>query len=428
MSHSSTRHFSTHQAPLAPLRGALAVAATGLDQITARIHEFHRAIADLPFDGLGVVPGVAAGSGATRVLHDGITDGVYTAVRSSFRILFGAADVALREVSRQQAPVPVTPNVTRDHLTSALAGFVGDDMAVKRNPLAPRMGFYRDGQRLPVTHDALRTAFPQASTRLVVFVHGLACNEHTWDFYAEPGNADTTPYPRRLEQELDYTTLRLRYNTGLHISRNGARLARLLQRLVERWPQPVEELVLIGHSMGGLVARAAVAAAMRQQAGWTRALRRVICLGSPHRGAPLEQWVHAGTRLMNEFALSRPFARMLEARAVGIKDLRHGYCADDDWRGRCPDSSLGGGCVRIPRLASARYHFIGSSLGSHDADPIGRVLGDGLVLLPSATAAELADADTATLFRTHHLRLLNHPVIYGLIREALRGSEALAAP
>jgi pimeloyl-ACP methyl ester carboxylesterase len=413
---------------LARTRGALALTGLGLDQLTTRIHEFHRAISDIPFRTMAPVPGVNVGSDATRLIHDGITDGVYGAVRGSLKALFGAADFALREAEKQALalPVPATPaavavpNVRRDLLVSALAGFVGDDMAVRRNPLAPRMGFYRKGQHLALEREALAAAYPQAAARVVVLIHGLACNEHVWDFYAEPGQPDTVPYPQRLEQELGYTVLRLRYNTGLHISRNGARLARQLQRLLERYPQRIDELVLIGHSMGGLVARAAVAAGLQQQATWTQRLSTVICLGSPHRGSPLERVVHNGTRTMDAFALSRPLAKLLRTRAVGVKDLGHGYVADADWRGRCPDTSLGGGCTRIPRLASARYHFIGCSIGVDEQDPIGRVIGDGLVRLDSSTAAELADADTAVLFRTHHLRLLNHPVIWGLLRDALQ--------
>ncbi len=46
-------------------------------------------------------------------------------------------------------------------------------------------------------------------------------------------------------------------NTGLHISDNGRRLAELLDRLDGCWPVPVEEILLVGHSMGGLINRSA---------------------------------------------------------------------------------------------------------------------------------------------------------------------------
>ena len=77
----------------------------------------------------------------------------------------------------------------------------------------------------------------------------------------------------------------VRYNTGLHVSENGRGLARLLDEMVEEWPCQLEELVLIGHSMGGLVARSAC----HYGASWTDRVRHVFCLGSPHLGADLEK-------------------------------------------------------------------------------------------------------------------------------------------
>ncbi len=57
------------------------------------------------------------------------------------------------------------------------------------------------------------------------------------------------------------TPVYLRYNTGLPVGRNGADLAWLLDDLVAAWPVPVRSIALVGHSMGGLVVRAAFHAA-----------------------------------------------------------------------------------------------------------------------------------------------------------------------
>ncbi len=415
---------SSRDGLLAQVRGALSLAGTGLDRVTGHVHGFHRAISDIPFKTLAPLPGIQAGSEPTRLIHDGITDGVYGAVRGSMRLVFGAADQLLREAEKIAPPAMVAPHAQRDLAVSAMAGLVGDDMAAKRNPLAPRMGFYLQGQRLALERQALSETYPDAQGRLVIFIHGLACNESVWDFYADAEQPDTHPYGPRLEQDLGYTPLYLRYNSGLHISRNGARLARQLQRLLERWPRRVQEIVLVGHSMGGLVARSAVAAGLREDDAWVQRLSNVVCLGSPHLGAPLERWVDAGVRLMRQVPLSRPLAELLHSRSVGVKDLFHGYVDNNDWRGRQTHHD-GGGALRIPKAEHARYHFFGCTLGGDEQDPVGRVIGDGLVLLPSSTAAHLADADTAVLFRTNHMRLLNHPVIYGLIHDALSGRKLL---
>jgi pimeloyl-ACP methyl ester carboxylesterase len=86
-----------------------------------------------------------------------------------------------------------------------------------------------------------------------VFVHGLCETDEAWKL----GAGRHVPYGHRMEIELGYTPVYLRYNTGLHISENGRALAGLLEDLVAAWPVPAHEVALIGHSMGGLVGRSA---------------------------------------------------------------------------------------------------------------------------------------------------------------------------
>jgi alpha-beta hydrolase superfamily lysophospholipase len=406
--------------PRQRLRGAVQLAGTGFDRVAEQIHQFHRAISDLPFERLAPVPVVAAGSQTTRVIHDAITDGVYAGARLAGGALFGAAALALRAVEAIAATPPETrPSAALDGINSAVNGLVGDFLAAERNPLAVRLGFYAHGQRLPLTRAALAAAQPKPTGRLAIFVHGLCCNEDSWRLYAEPGDPETEPYPQRLHVDLGFTPFFARYNTGLHVSQNGRLLARALARLVDAHPEPVREIALIGHSMGGLVSRAACHSALRSAAGWTEKVSNVICLGAPHLGAPLERAVHFGTAVMDAFRLTAPLAAVLNARSRGIQDLRYGYTADEDWRGRDPQRQYDARRAPIARLPGARYHFIGSSIGRSERDPMGELIGDGLVQLPSSTARDLADADTAVLFRTHHLRLLNHPVVYQQIRSRL---------
>jgi len=92
-----------------------------------------------------------------------------------------------------------------------------------------------------------------------------------------------------LARDLGYTPLYLHYNTGLHISTNGRAFADLLQMLVAEWPAPLEELVIIGHSMGGLVSRSACYYGAFNGHDWLRHLRKLIFLGTPHHGTPMER-------------------------------------------------------------------------------------------------------------------------------------------
>lgn len=410
----------------AQLRGALSLASQLFDQGTARVHEFHRAISDIPVAQVPKVLGVATAAKPVQQTHDAITDGVYLGIRAVASALFRTADAAVAVHQRnfpQTAAVPVSSKGAE--LMGAVSGLIGDDMARSRNPLTPRMGFYQQGQRIALTEAGVTAAFPAASGKLAIFAHGLCGSEHTWNYFQQPGDAETLPYSERLHTELGFTPVMLRYNTGLHISLNGRTAARQLQKLLAHWPVPVSEVVFIGHSMGGLLARSTVYAGMKANMSWTRQVSHIVCLGSPHTGAPLERVVDKGVALMQKFGLSRPLAKVLDVRSVGIRDLGHGYVVDEDWKGRERATLNADSRTPIPRLATAQYHFIGCTLGSGPESRINEMIGDGLVQISSSTAARIADADTAVLFNSNHMRLLNHPAIYAQIRQRLGSKPAL---
>ena len=97
---------------------------------------------------------------------------------------------------------------------------------------------------------------------------------------------------------------------------------------------PVQELGILAHSMGGLVARSAVWHATQTGQRWLAQLRHLIFLGAPHHGAPLARagpWVDL---LLASTPYSRPFTRLGHLRSAGISDLRYGHVLDADWQGR----------------------------------------------------------------------------------------------
>ncbi|MEZ5501823.1 MAG: alpha/beta fold hydrolase [Halioglobus sp.] len=183
-------------------------------------------------------------------------------------------------------------------------------------------------------------AYPRATGKLCVFVHGLASTEWLWTFSsAEYYNGATdVSFGSRLYEELGYTPVYIRYNTGLHISDNGRRLAELIGELVDAYPVPIEEIALIGHSMGGLVARSAASHAAREKLPWVRQLRHVACVGAPNLGAPLEKVVHLLTGVLRrvDAAGAQVPARLPNSRSAGVKDLRHGYTVTRNGAGQGP--------------------------------------------------------------------------------------------
>src|SRR5207248_2219131 len=133
----------------------------------------------------------------------------------------------------------------------ALNGMLGDKLLASHPELALELTVRLDGRAVETDSQGLRQAFPHAGPRLAVFLHGLCETEGAWRLGSTP------PFGSRLRDELGYTPLYVRYNTGLHVSDNGRRLSEVLEAVVTAWPVDVAGIVLVGHSMGGLVARSA---------------------------------------------------------------------------------------------------------------------------------------------------------------------------
>jgi pimeloyl-ACP methyl ester carboxylesterase len=253
-----------------------------------------------------------------------------------------------------------------------------------------------------------------------VFVHGLCETDEAWQLGSE------RPYGARLRDELGYTPLYLRYNTGLRISDNGRRLAELLDEVVREWPLAVEEIALVGHSMGGLVARSAC----HYGGAWCRSARHVFCLGSPHLGAPLERGANALGYALNRLPETRPVAKLVNGRSVGIKDLRFGSCVEEDWCDCDPDEFLRDRCTEVPFLDCATYYFVGATLSSRKES----LVGDLLVQFPSASGNGKKrripfEVDKGMhLPRANHLQLLNHPAVYEQLVSWLSAAAGSAVP
>jgi pimeloyl-ACP methyl ester carboxylesterase len=311
----------------------------------------------------------------------------------------------------------------------ALNGALGDHLHRDGSALTVRMTLRRGGRDLDPATDDLALAYPEASPRLAVFLHGLCETDEAWKL----GARFHTPYGARLEAEHGYTPLYVRYNTGRHISENGRELVRLLDHVAERWPVEIAEIALVGHSMGGLVSRSACHYADGSM--WPSKVRHVFTLGSPHKGAPLEKAATAATGALSRLPETRGIARAFKARSSGIKDLGHGYLVDEDWRYQDPDAFVQQAGSVIPFLSCAKHYFICATV-SRDADaPLGRIVGDLLVLRESAWGQarrgermQFPVDHYCHVGEVNHFDLLNHPAIYEQIRRWLTLRPALPAP
>jgi pimeloyl-ACP methyl ester carboxylesterase len=387
------------------------LARLGFDELrraTGGIGDVHRAVAGRAFraSGPGALP--------ARALHDAISNGVYAGLGGAARVAGIAADAGLgRRAVRDGRRLSASPRGAL--LVGALNGLIGDALEREGSDLHEPMSVRAGGRPVPLDSRALAAAHPGACGHLVVFVHGLMETEFAWR--AGAGPEDET-YATRLRRDFGCTPLELRYNSGRHVSENGLSLADLLAELVAAWPAEVESIALVGHSMGGLVARSACHQAAERGDAWVRQVRHVISLGTPHMGAPLAQGVHWMSAALGTVPETRPVARFLRRRSAGIRDLRQGSLVDADWRDCDPDALRAAACQEVPLLEGATHCFVAATVTRGGRDPVGRLLGDCLVLQPSASGRSrtrriaFEEEYGAHVGGTHHLALLNHPKVY----------------
>jgi pimeloyl-ACP methyl ester carboxylesterase len=388
----------------AEIRAAGDLAGRALAGTGTLVRDVHAAIARRAFAAVG-----PSGEPA-RAVHDGVSAAVYGGVRAALGALPRGAGGAL--ALRAPADAPSLAASPRGALAlAALNGAIGDALASEGSALALTMTLRHRGA--DVDPDAPAIAGP----RLAIFVHGLGETDAAWRLRAAP---ERPGYGACLERDFGYIPLGLRYNTGRRISDNGRDLARLLERLVVA--TPIDEIVLVGHSMGGLVARSACHYGAAEGHAWAAAVRHVFCLGSPHLGAPLEKGANALGWALARLPETRAVARIVNGRSVGIKDLRYGACLEEDWCDCDADELLTDRCHDVPFLPHATFYFVAATLDGVS----GELLGDLLVRYPSAAGAGRKRHVPFALEDGHHVRglthfeLLNHPAVYEQMRAWLQ--------
>lgn len=281
----------------------------------------------------------------------------------------------------------------RDQGIAVLNGLVGDYLAEADNGLATELALYHGGRALPLTSEALAEAHPEASGRLLVLVHGLMVDESCFLF------PDGSDYGSRLQEALGLDPYYLRYNSGRPIADNGAAFARLLARLVDVHPVPVQELILVGYSMGGLLVRSACHVAAAEALPWLSLVRTAVYLGTPHLGAPGERWGGLLSRVLR--SVPDPTTRLIgditELRSAGIRDLGHAALREVDRARPGQGVSLRDAKHPVPLLPGIRHALVAGSLQM--PPPVAALFGDAVVPLGSATGATLVDPSSLDIER-----------------------------
>jgi len=349
----------------------------------------------------------------------GITGFVYKSIRGVATLVGSCINVGLAPLLSLGGDAHSTPE--REAAIAVLNGILGEHLVATANPLAITMRLRRHGLPLKLQRDAISAAIPKVSRKLLVLVHGLCCNDLQW---LRQGH----DHGQVLSRDLGYTAVYLHYNTGRHVSQNGREFASLLESLVQGWPITVTELAIVGHSMGGLVARSAYHYGRSANHRWPQYLRNLIFLGTPHHGTPLERWCNLINVGLDLSPYTTAFARLGKIRSDGITDLRYGNLLDEDWNGsdcfahrRDSRQSL-----QLPGEVSC---YALAALRSDRSPAVTDALGDGIVPVSSALGRHKDPARTLAFLPNHqvvvtginHLDLLSDAAVHQQIRSWLAG-------
>lgn len=395
-----------------PLRHLRATDLRGLAQLAAQatvgVSRIAEGVHQSVWDSIGV-PGKAPGQ------TGGITGLVYRSVRDIAQLLERGADTVLARLEPLLASVETTAPGTpqREAVLAALNGVLGDRLAASNSAFATPMTLrYRDD----VLDWQARPAMPAVTGKVLLLVHGLCMNDLQWRTQHEGKVVD---HGAALAAALGYSSVYLRYNSGLHIAHNGRELAAQLEQLLAHWPVPIDEIAVVAHSMGGLLTRSAVHIAEQDGLRWPRRLKNIVFLGTPHHGAPLERagnWVDA---ILGSTPYSAPFARLGRLRSAGITDLRYGHVLDDDRQGRDRFQRTPDNRQPLPLPDGVACHAVAATTAAKRSTLANRLPGDGLVPLRSALGQHddarrtlaFADASQWIACRTGHLALLSRPEV-----------------
>jgi len=313
---------------------------------------------------------------------------VYGSIRGVTALVGHALDLALEQLGR--ALGQGTPGSEREAVRAAVNGVLGDYLAETKNPLAIEMCLH-----------CTETAPP--TPKILVFVHGSSMNRQAW----------------QAARDLAYTPVHLDYNSGLHVSTNGRAFDDLLEELVAAWPVPVDGLVIVAHSMGGLVTRSACHYAEHRKHAWREKLRAIVFLGTPHHGAPLERHGNLLETVAGITRYTAPFARLGRIRSAGVTDLRFGNVIDEHWQGRdrfqrAPDARTP---VPLPRAVDC--YTVGA-----DEDalvPLASAMGEHR---HPALRLDFPDSRRFVARGTGHVGMLRAPEVWDQIERWLIASDA----
>lgn len=345
----------------------------------------------------------------------GITGLVYKNVRS----ITNMAGIGIDSLTAQLAEIvdEKEPTPEQEAILSALNGVIGDHLEATRNPLAIHMQFRMNGKTVTAYDQIVQSSF---NGKILLLIHGSCMNDLQWTRLGHD-------HGQSLAKQLGFKPIYLHYNSGRHVSENGRELAEKLESFLNNFPRGIE-LMVLAHSMGGLVTRSACHYGKEHNHRWLEALKKIVFLGSPHHGAPLEQTGNWIDNMLEKNPFSAPISRLGKLRSAGITDLRYGNVVDEDWNIHDRFDPVGDRRIPVPLPEGVACFTIAATIADKPSRLGDDIIGDGLVPLYSALGRHENSKFSLKFPAGHqwigrnlkHLDLLNHPDVYNRIKEWLK--------
>ena len=358
-----------------------------------------------------VIP-VSLGISGKEEGNSGVSSKAYQGVRHLFEKMENEIHVSRDRFKAAQGSHDSSPG--REAALAIINGVFGDHLVKRSNPLAITMRFRKDGK--PMDKELLSEVVDRSNGKIAIMVHGSCMNDLQW-------NRNGHDHGATVARDLGFETIYLHYNSGLHVSENGREFSDLLETIVTRSAQPLD-IVIIAHSMGGLVSRSACHYAKLSGHTWCKQLKKLVFLGTPHHGAHLEKVGNWIDTILDATAFSAPLSRLGKIRSSGVTDLRFGNVVDADWQGRCRFELSGDNRVPVPLPEGVECYSIAATRGKKSSVVSDSLVGDGLVTINSAMGRHKKEELNLSFPRTHqwvgrnitHFGLLGHPDVYQTLK------------
>jgi pimeloyl-ACP methyl ester carboxylesterase len=396
---------SKRKIKLAEVRGYTRLVKEATLGVTEIVQAMHHRIVHPPF-----LP-------STPIQHiiTGIADITYFNIKTATNWIGGALDKTMGLFPSSHGG-DISPGKRKDFV-AVLNGIIGDHMTRTNNPLVLSMQLNYKGHKIDPESTAFQEALSRSKGKIMIMVHGLCGHDNRWE---ENGINPS----ENLAKALNYTPLYLQYNSGLHISDNGQQMNAILNELIHKFSNAINDIVLIGHSMGGLVIRSSCHYDMEENDRWTKLVSKIITLGTPHHGASLEKLGNYVDNILEVIPYTKPLARLGKIRSTGITDLRFGSVIDDA-QGQDRFELSEDNRIQVPLPEGIECFAIAATKNPTEKEKFSKLSGDGLVSVNSAIGIHkdekrnlnFPESNIHLCYDTKHTQLLTDEKIFIKIHE-----------